>query len=134
MMKKHKNNADFRVYLQLYVTNNNRNQEIDEIIKKWNCDHPRYQAQIFYLDDIQNKYFNEDVHKVKNWETRIATINKGTVLNVNSVDYKIKNVVDAKYVFTPVQSIYEMYKKAYEHGFYDGLIMKEKIEKIKGWL
>ena len=22
---------------------------------------------------------------------------------------------------------------AYEHGFYDGLIMKEKIEKIKGW-
>ena len=28
---------------------------------------------------------------------------------------------------------YEMYQKAYEHGFYDGLIMKEKIEKIKGW-
>ena len=28
---------------------------------------------------------------------------------------------------------YEMYQQAYEHGFYDGLIMKEKIEKIKGW-
>lgn len=26
----------------------------------------------------------------------------------------------------------EMYQQAYEHGFYDGLIMKEKIEKIKG--
>lgn len=26
---------------------------------------------------------------------------------------------------------YEMYQKAYDHGFYDGLIMKEKIEKIK---
>lgn len=28
---------------------------------------------------------------------------------------------------------YEMYQQAYEHGLYDGLIMKEKIEKIKGW-
>ncbi|MBQ8816766.1 MAG: SEL1-like repeat protein [Lachnospiraceae bacterium] len=27
---------------------------------------------------------------------------------------------------------YEMYGRAYEHGFYDGLIMQEKIEKIKG--
>ena len=27
---------------------------------------------------------------------------------------------------------YTMYQQAYEHGFYDGLIMKEKIEKIKG--
>ena len=32
-----------------------------------------------------------------------------------------------------IMKAYEMYKKAYEHGFYDGLIMKEKIEKIKGW-
>lgn len=28
---------------------------------------------------------------------------------------------------------HEMYQQAYEHGFYDGLIMMEKIEKIKGW-
>ena len=28
---------------------------------------------------------------------------------------------------------YEMYQQAYKHGFYDGLIMKEKIERIKGW-
>lgn len=27
---------------------------------------------------------------------------------------------------------YEMYQQAYAHGFYDGLIMKEKIEKIRG--
>lgn len=32
-----------------------------------------------------------------------------------------------------VNKAYELYDRAYQHGFYDGLFMKEKIEKIKGW-
>lgn len=114
---KHKNDDNFMVYLQIYITNNSRNAEAENAIKKWNKEHKRYKAQIFYLDDIHSKYFKDEMHKVKNWETRIMTINKGTILNINSADYKLKNVVDARYVFCPVQSLYEMYKKARTDGY-----------------
>ena len=109
---KNKSKPDFKVYLQLFITNNTRNEEAELAIKRWNCEHPKYQAQIFYLDDMKNKYFNEELHKNKNWENQIVTVNKGTILNINSNDYKLQNVVDARYVFTPVQSLYEMYKKS----------------------
>lgn len=114
---KNKNRQDFRVYLQIYITNNSKNMKAEKIVKEWNCNHPHYQAQIFYLDDIHNKYFNEEVCKAKNWETKIATINKGTVLNINSEAYKLPNIVDARYVFTPVQSLFEIYKKARTDGY-----------------
>lgn len=109
---KNKNKQDFHVYLHLYVTNNDRNTNAEAEIKKWNCKHPKYQAQIFYLDDMKEKYFNEEVKKERDWETRIVTVNKGTILNINSNDYKLHNVVDARYVFTPVKSLFEIYKKA----------------------
>ena len=32
-----------------------------------------------------------------------------------------------------MEKAHEMYQQAYAHGLYDGLIMKERIEKIKGW-
>lgn len=109
---KNKNKADFKVYLQIFITNNDKNTEAEKIIKQWNCEHPKYQAQIFYLDDIKNKFFNDEIHKMKNWDGKIVSVNKGTILNINSDDYKLQNVVDARYVFTPVQSLYEMYKKS----------------------
>lgn len=114
---KNKNKQDFHVYLNIYVTNNLKNMKAEEIVKEWNYNHPHYQTQIFYLEDIHNKYFNEDIRRTKNWETRIATINKGTVLNINSEAYKLQNIVDTRYVFTPVQSLFEMYKKARTDGY-----------------
>ena len=56
---KYKSNPDFSVKLQLFITNNNRSKEIEEYINKFNLDHPKYQAKIFYLSDIENRYYDE---------------------------------------------------------------------------
>ena len=42
----------------------------------------------------------------------INTINKGTILNVNNEAYKMTQALDAKYVLTPVLTIYRMVESA----------------------
>ena len=114
---KYKDDSDFTVYLQLFVTNNIHNSEADEYIKKFNLDHPKYIAKIFYLDDIEERYYNEVKENKKNLTVSISSINTGTILNINNAAYKLANVIDAKYVFTPVVSVFKMYEAAIKDGY-----------------
>ncbi len=114
---KYKNHEDFAVHLQLFVTNNNRVAEADSYIKKFNLEHPKYHAQIFYLDDIETRYFGETKPVKKNITVKVESVNKGTILNINSDSYKLANVIDARYVFTPVVSVFRMYRDAIEKGY-----------------
>lgn len=114
---KYKNSPDFAVYLQLFVTNNNHCNEADEYVKKFNREHPKYHAKIFYLDDIEEKYYGEVKPIQKNITVKIESINKGTILNINTDDYKLENVIDAKYVLTPVVSIYRLYRESIEKSY-----------------
>lgn len=99
---KYKNHEDFVVHMQIYVTNNKRNKEAESYIKEFNLKNPKYRAGLFYLDDIENKYFDETKQVRSNLSVQVESINKGTILNINTADYKLANVLDAKYVFTPV--------------------------------
>ena len=114
---KYKNHPDFTVYLQLFVTNNIHCKEADEYVKKFNIDHPKYHAKIFYLDDIEEQYFGEVQKEKKNITIKIESINKGTILNINSESYKLENVIDARYVLTPVVSVYRFYRDSIEKGY-----------------
>lgn len=109
---KYKDNSEFKVYLQLFVTNNKYNKEADVYIKEFNKAHPRYEAKIYYLDDIKELYYGDMKQEQKNIKVRVESINKGTILNINTEDYKLENVIDAKYVLTPVVSLYNLYKKS----------------------
>lgn len=114
---KYKNHDDFVVYLQIYVTNNKRNNEVETYINEFNLKNPKYRAEVYYLDDIENKYYG-DVKQVKSKLTvTIESINKGTILNINTDDYKLANVLDAKYVFTPVTSVYRLYRDSLEKNY-----------------
>lgn len=117
IFNKYKSNKDFTVYLQLYVTNNNVNNEINSYIKKFNLKDPSYRADIFYLDDIEKKYYNEIKEVKTNITVQIESINKGTILNINTDDYKLENVLDAKYVFVPITSIYRLYRDSLEKNY-----------------
>ncbi len=114
---KYKDHPDFAVYLQLFVTNNNHCKEADEYIKKYNAEHPRYHAKIYYLDDIKNRYFDEVKSNNKAISVKIESINKGTILNVNTEDYKLENILNARYVLTPVVSVYRLYKDSIEKEY-----------------
>lgn len=114
---KYKNHDDFTVYLQIYVTNNNRCVEAEEYIKRFNIEHPKYRAKIFYLNDIQEKYYSDTKQNKQNITVQIHSVNKGTILNINTDDYKLENVLDAKYVFTPVSSVFRFYRDSIERNY-----------------
>lgn len=114
---KYKNNSDFAVHLQLFVTNNKRNIEADEYVMKFNVENPKYHAKIFYLDDIENRYYGEVRQIKKNISVKVESINKGTILNINTEGYKLENVLDAKYVLTPVVSVYRLYRDSIEKSY-----------------
>lgn len=114
---KYKNNSEFTVHLQLFVTNNKHCKEADDYVKNFNLEHPKYHAKIYYLDDIEERYFNEVKQIKKNISVKIESINKGTILNINTDDYKLENVLDARYVLTPVASIYRLYRESIEKNY-----------------
>ena len=95
---KYKKCDDFCVHLELFVTNNNTCVEANEYIKKFNLEHPKYHATIYYLNDIENKYYGEPEPVKKQITVKIETIVKGTALNINNESYKLQNIVDARYV------------------------------------
>ena len=114
---KYKDSADFTVYLQLFVTNNIHNREADEYVKKFNVSHPKYIAKIFYLDDIEERYYGETQQVKKNISVKVESVNKGTILNINTEGYKLENVIDARYVLTPIVSVYRLYRDSIEKGY-----------------
>lgn len=114
---KYKGHSDFTVYLQLFVTNNNHNKEAEEYVKKFNVNHPQYHARIYYLNDIEERYYGEVKQVKKNITVKVESVNKGTILNINSDSYKLANVIDARYVFTPVVSLYRLYRDSIEKGY-----------------
>ncbi|WP_318004226.1 AIPR family protein, partial [Faecalibacillus intestinalis] len=52
-----------------------------------------------------------------NITVNIDTIVKGTILNINNSNYKLKNIIDARYVFTPITTIYKIYRDALEKQY-----------------
>lgn len=114
---KYKDNAEFTVHLQLFVTNNTHNKEADEYVKKFNVSHPKYIAKIFYLNDIEERYYGETQQIKKNISVKVESVNKGTILNINTEGYKLENVIDARYVLTPVVSVYRLYRDSIEKSY-----------------
>jgi hypothetical protein len=120
IFKKNKLKDNFRVHLELYVTNNNIASGAMDRIHAFNrrrdipvhCD-----ATIYSLEDIKDKYYGAELHKIQNFTTEIASVVRGTVLTINTEAYKLKNIIDARYVFTPIITIYKMYRDAKEKGY-----------------
>lgn len=115
IFNKYKNHSDFTVHLELYVTNDNVN--VVERIKEFNLRDSRYIANIYYLSDIKEKYYGELIQKVNYLTVTVNTVVKGTILNINNSNYQLKNVIDARYVFTPITTIYKIYREAIEKQY-----------------
>jgi hypothetical protein len=97
----------------LYVTNDKAiTSEITKAINDFNLKHENYDAKAYGLSDIEKEYYGEPISEKKNFKFDIITINKGTTLNINPEDYKINQPINAKYIFAPVENLYEMLKKA----------------------
>lgn len=117
---KYSQEDDFHIYFYLYVTNNSsKTQSIIEAIAHFNQLYAskKMEARFFSLDDIYEMYFKEPIVDKKSFKFTINTINKGTVLNINNEAYKMTQAVDAKYVLTPILTVYRMVEAAQKEGY-----------------
>lgn len=116
--KKFEKDPEFVVHLQLYVTNNRIDHSIINRLKEYNNENDgKIDAEIFYLDDIQSKYYGESYKERKFFQYSLNTVNQHTVLNVNTKDYHIDALLEAKYILTPVTDIYDMYRRSKENKY-----------------
>lgn len=116
--QKHRDDPNFTIHLQLFVTNNQRDPKIIDAIKQYNKNNgPKVFAEVFYLDDIEAKWYGEPKKQTKTFTATVESVNNGTVLNINNAPYHLDNIIDAKYVFAPVVCIYKMVKDAETKGY-----------------
>lgn len=117
IFNKYIDDDDFTVYFQIYITNNLRSDSINNYIKEFNLKDPKYRVEIFYLDDIKEKYYSDLPQQYSTLTATIESVNKGTILQINTDDYKLENILDARYVFAPITSIFRMYKEAKDNDY-----------------
>ena len=115
---KNKDTEGFTVHLQIYITNDLKNPKVDEAIKNFNAENgPAMMAEIFYLSDIEEKWYGEPRRMTKQLTATIQSVNNGTILNINNEAYKLDNLIDAKYVYTPISCIYNLMRDSIAKGY-----------------
>ena len=110
VFSKYHDDPSFYVYHYFYVTNNDVSPSLESAVKDFNerfSDSRRF-AKVFYLDDIQEAFYGKPIQEKRHFTATINTVNKGTVLNVDSINYGLGFDIDAKYIMLPVTSLFEM--------------------------
>lgn len=128
---KYKDVPDFKIYMNLYITNNTVSGSIRTIFEKFSrSDLKCYVgANIYTLNDIKEIYYDDRKNETKNFNCTFKTINQSTVLNINSESYRLPSLTDAKYILTPVKLIYEIVKEAKEKDY---MLFEENIREYLG--
>jgi len=115
-----KDKENFTVHLHLYITNNSsKNKTITDAIEKFNSDNCEKGcvARIFWLDDIRDQYYDEPLTKKQSMKFKIESINNGTVMNIDSENYGIDVKINARYVFTPILNLYDLYRQSVRENY-----------------
>lgn len=101
----------------MFVTNDCHNEEAEKYIREFNAKNKKCIANIFYLNDIKKRYYDEIEEIHTHITVKVESVVKGTILNINNDAYKLENVLDARYVLTPVVSIYRLYRESLEKQY-----------------
>lgn len=128
---KYKDDEDFRIIFNLYVTNNDGiTKKVREAIRDFNGKYKgKYTAHAYDLDAIKEAYFGKPITEKKTMDFVIKTVNDGTILNIDNVNYGLNQTIEAKYALVPVTNIYSMKKEADLSGY---LLFDENIRDYLG--
>lgn len=111
---KYKNDSDFKIHLYMYVSNDLKDITVVNTFEKYqNTDDELscyVDARIYYLADIKQQYYEERFEDTKQFSCDFYTLNDGTFLNINRDNYDLPNLIEAKYILTPVSQIFEILK------------------------
>lgn len=114
--QKIKDDPDYEIFLHLYISNNNSNAEVDKLFNASANKIFNFAAQVFpklyKLNELKELYFGESFKEDKHFKFPLITTNKGTILRILPKEYKLDNMSETYYIFTPVIQLYQMYVKS----------------------
>ena len=100
---KAKKGEGYNIFLHFYVTNDKKTNDIENIISDYNNNPSNIAiAEIFYLSDINDKYYGKSYKEGSTLEFNLMT-KEGGLQNITS---------NAFYVMTTVQEVYRLWKQA----------------------
>jgi hypothetical protein len=110
-----KDDSEYKVFLHFYVTNNQDHEDIQSILR--NFKYEKSFANIFFLDDIKEKYFGKSFSKNQKLKTTLQVKNKATYLAIRPKEYKLPNMSEAYYVMAKIIDVYKLWKDAEEKNY-----------------
>ena len=112
-----KDNNEYQIFLHFYVTSNNKNNEHEDLVRLHNNSHATI-ANIFYLDDIKEKYYGGKSYKEgTQLSISLNVQNKASYLAIRPQEYKLPHMSEAYYVMASVFDIYQLWKKSKENDY-----------------
>lgn len=116
---KYKNDLDFKVKMQLYITTDVQKQFDD---KFHNAIPPKYDEiivthELFWINDIKSKYFEERTTEKKHFEFQFKTVSDKTILDINNIEQKLNLKLDSKYILAPVYQLFNLVDEASKKNY-----------------
>ena len=108
--------SDYKIFLHFYVTSDQKSGDVDNILASTQLDEGIY-AEVFYLDDIYDKYYGKQYKENPKLDFSFETLNKGTYLAIRPEEYNLPNMSEAYYAMTKVSDIYRLWKKADDENY-----------------
>lgn len=106
-----KNDQESNIHLMFNVTNDKKNEELENIIKTFNQNNKNI-AYYNNINDLKNLYYNYEGITRKDFETTFETQNKGTILNIDTENYGLNLNIDARFVMTNIAYIFKLIKES----------------------
>ncbi len=105
----------YKIFLHFYVTNNSKTDDITNLIDRQSSNNVI--VELFYLDDIKEKYYRKSFKDTKKLNATIKVKNKATYLAIRPEEYDLPNMSEAYYVMAKVYDIYQLWYKAKESNY-----------------
>lgn len=123
---KYKDDPEFTVRMQLYITKAEQEKENNAFdnytLSEYKIDENSDKSinitkEIFWLSEIKNKYFGERITEHKDFEFQLTNIDEKTLLDINCESNNIELALNAKYILTPVYQLYSLVNAAEDKHF-----------------
>ncbi len=128
-----KDDSDYKIWLHFYVTNDNRNMDVENTFAQFNFHDPRVSAfvgaKFNKLEDIRLIYYGERFTKKGTFTTKLTTRVAGTSLDVRPKDYGLDWMIDLRFMMVNVVELYEMYKQAIHRNY---MLFEENVREYLG--
>ncbi len=105
-----KDDNEYKVFLHFYVTNELNHPDLKSLITHY--DQKKAFAEIFFLNDIRNKYYGKSYTANPKLSTILRIKNKGTYLAIRPLEYDLPNMSEAYYVMAKVSDVFRLWQDA----------------------